>query len=463
MLTIKRKIVLAYTLAFGLMLFSFASFLYEDTKEAEIGKLDARIESSAAKLSTELGEGDEETRTVEGQSGVVREELSHLPGVHARLVRHDGTIVAEDSLLKMLPGADAHRIPHAGERFDAASPDGQRYRCLRMPIEINDRDHPVMELAVSLSEVEETLRRLLLRLFIGIPLTLLITALAAYGITRLAFRPMTGMVETAREITASNLHRRLSLPRARDEVRLLGETLNGMIERIESAFRSQKQFVADASHEIRTPLTVICSELEFAATQTTQAPVKESIQTSLLEIDRLTKLTDGLLLLAKLDASQLKLDLQPVRLDELLVECAQLIGTIARKKNVQMKIDLQDPVEIRADRETMKRAIVNLLDNAVKYSGENTVVTAAVSRHGAKGERVLLRFEDQGPGIPPTELPHIFTRFYRADPARSEQAGVGLGLAIVRQLVELHGGTVTVASELGKGTIFQIDLAASSP
>jgi two-component system phosphate regulon sensor histidine kinase PhoR len=147
-----------------------------------------------------------------------------------------------------------------------------------------------------------------------------------------------------------------------------------------------------------------------------------------------------------------------VRLDELLVECVQLISTVARKKNIQIKIDVQDAVEIRADQDKMKRVFFNLLDNAVKYSGENTIVTASISQDKSRPEKIQIRFEDQGPGIPPSALAHIFTRFYRADPARTENAGIGLGLAIVQQLVELHGGTVTVKSEVGKGTTFHIEL-----
>jgi len=460
MLSIKTKIILAYTLVFGLMLLGFAYFIYQDTKEAETEKLDARLESYAAKISTELSEEEDETRTAKDQSSILKREVDRRPGLHAQLISRDGIIVDQDSLLNALLNNHRQNSVHRGERIEVLSTGGSRYRCLRIPIELNDHDRPTLELALSMTDLEENLRRLQLAFLIGIPLTLAITALAAYGITRMAFRPMIGMVETAGQITANNLHRRLTLPKARDEVRHLGETLNSMIERIEAAFRSQKQFIADASHEIRTPLTVICSELEFASKQTKEPAVNESIQTSLVEIDRLTKLTDSLLLLAKLDASQLKLDLQPVRLDELIAECVQLIGTVARRKNIQLKIDLQDAVEIRADHDKMKRVIFNLLDNAVKYSGENTVVTASISQNDAQPEKILLRIEDQGPGIPQSALSHIFTRFYRADPARSEHSGVGLGLAIVRQLVELHGGTVTVKSQVGSGTTFQIELPA---
>ncbi len=461
MLSIRTKIILAYTLVFGLLLLGFAYFIYQDTREAETAKLDARLESYAAKISTELSEEENESRTDQDQGAILKREIDRRPGLHAELVSPSGVIIDRDSLFDQAPDGHTHGNVTRSERIGGFSAGGTAYRSLRTRVEVDENDRPVLELALSMTDVNDVLQRLLIEYLIGIPLALFVTSLAAYGITKLAFRPMIGMVDTARQITASNLHERLTLPKAHDEVRHLGETLNSMIERIESSFRGQRQFIADASHEIRTPLTVLCSELEFAASQTTEPAVKESIQTSLLEIDRLTRLTDSLLLLAKLDASQLTLDLRPVRLDELLVGCVQRISPVANKKDVQIKVDLHDAAEIRADEEKLQRVIINLLDNAVKYAPAHSVVTASVDR--VRPDAVLLRFDDTGPGIPAEALGHIFTRFYRADPARSGYDGAGLGLAIVQQLVELHGGTVSVTSTPGRGSSFQVELPAGAP
>jgi len=295
-------------------------------------------------------------------------------------------------------------------------------------------------------------------LFVAIPLTLLLTALSAALITRVAFRPMSAMVETTRRITAANLSERLSLPRAKDEVRHLGETLNDMIERIDGAFRSQKQFIADASHEIRTPLTIICNELEFALRKTGDPALQESIRTSLEEVDRLARLTDQLLLLARIDADQLVLRPDTFRLDELLLECVQRISSVAHAKRVTLNAEIDNPIEIHADREKLKSVILNLLENAVKYSNPDSTVCASVRVPGDSTSTVLLAVRDQGPGIPAHELTHIFRRFYRADTARSENEGSGLGLAIVERLVMLHNGRVGVTSEPGKGTTFTVEM-----
>jgi heavy metal sensor kinase len=457
MLTIKTKIILAYTLVFGITLCLFAFSIYQNTKEAETAKIDARLESHAAKIATELVEENDEP-TVSYESRILGIRTESLTGLRTQVIDQSGKIIVTDSILAGLTARGWQQASSGRRIFEVLQIKNQQYRCLWIPVEINDQSLFLVQLAVPMSDVDASLEHLRLLFFTIIPLALLITALAAYFITRIAFRPIAGMVETARQITAKNLHRRLALPDARDEVRLLGETLNNMIERINAAFISQKQFIADASHEIRTPLTVICSELEFAEKRTQEASVKESIQTALSEIDRLAKLTDGLLLLAKLDASQLSLDLQRVRLDELLVDCVQLVSGIAEKKGIQLRINLQTAVELQADREEMKSIILNLLDNAVKYSNAKTMVTASLTRRDSQTDKVVMSIADQGPGIPASVIPDVFKRFYRVDSSRTENPGSGLGLAIVERLVELHGGNISVQSEMGKGTTFMVEL-----
>ena len=454
MLTIKTKIIVAYTLVFGVMLVLFAYFIYRDTREAQTATVDARLETHAARIIAELEEESDSSAAVEVRAilGIPAEGLT---GLHIQLFDQSGKTIVADSALQRYPTTAWKEAVDGRRRREVLHIAGQDYRCLWVPIELNDKYPAAVQLAASLAEVDANLGRLLLFFLIGIPLALIAAALAAYLITRMAFRPILGMVETARRITAKDLHHRLALPAARDEVRLLGETLNDMIGRIEASFRSQKQFVADASHEIRTPLTVICSELEFAERRVTEPSVKESIQTSLSEIDRLAKLTDSLLLLARLDASQLKLDLQPVRLDELLVECVHLVKSIADKKEIRLRVDLEEALELPADRERMKSIILNLLDNAVKYSRRGSTVSVSLARTNSSA---MLSVADQGPGIPAEALTDIFKRFYRVDVSRTQIEGSGLGLAIVERLVELHGGKISVQSEAGRGTTFTVEL-----
>lgn len=457
MLTIKTKIILASTLVFGLMLTLFALVIYQGTKEAETAKVDARLETQAAKIADEFEEDADEGRVLDMEA-ILSPGSGALSGVKVQMFDSSGRVIMADSVLSQYP-AGAWQRALTGERyFEVLEGRGEPYRSLWIRPASFRRPSSVIEIALPMTELEESLSHLRLLFIITIPLALFLTALAASFITRLAFRPMMGMVETAKTITAKNLHERLAIPRAKDEVRLLGETLNRMIGRIDAAFNSQKQFIADASHEIRTPLTVICSELEYALGRMSDPSLKDSLATSLSEIDRLTKLADDLLLLAKLDADQLQLAMGPVRLDELLTECVQRVGSLAQKKQIQIRITIEDVAEVRADREKMKSIILNLLDNAVKYSPANSVVTASLALKAPGGDRVLLAVADQGPGVPAEAIPEIFKRFYRVDPSRTGSGGSGLGLAIVERLVDLHGGSVSVRSSPGRGSTFIVEL-----
>ncbi len=458
MLTIKTKIIFASTVVFGVMLVLFAFVIEQRTSEVELSKLDARLESQVDKIATELEENI--------HAGVfpsvtkLREIMAGgLPGARMQVIGREGKILVADSLLSVSSSQVWQEVMNLGslrkQTFDILQ---HAYRCLWLRSEAEARIPYVVQLAAPMDEIHAHQRDLLLLFVVAIPLALVVTAAAASVITRLAFHPITGMIQTAKQITGSNLHQRLDLPHTHDEVHALGETLNNMMERIDGAFKSQQQFVADASHEIRTPLTVICSELEFAEQRVSDPTVKESIQTSLSETDRLARLADGLLLLAKLDAAQLKLSIQPFRFDELLAECMQLVGSVAAKKQINLRVNIEEAVEVAADREKLKSVVLNLLDNAIKYSAEQTTVSVSLARKLEDAKKIVISVEDQGVGIPASVLPYIFKRFYRVDPSRSDAEGHGLGLAIVERLLQLHGGSISVKSEVGKGSIFIVEL-----
>ncbi len=453
------KIILLSTLVSGIMFSLFAYIIYRSAESSELATLDARLESHADKLMTELEE-DADAKSFPDKAELSALRTEGLVGVRYRVLGKSGEPVVADSLLAEIASPDLQQVFEGISIREARRFPQGNMRCLWIRAEVKNRYPYVVEVAAPMTDLEATLARLRLLFLFIIPVALVATSLAALGITRAAFRPLRGMVETAREITAENLHRRLTLPDARDEVRLLGETLNNMIDRLGTSFESQRQFIADASHELRTPLTVVCTELEFVSERLSDPALTESIQVSLAEIDRLAKLADGLLLLAKLDASQLKLDLTPVRLDELLLECIQRVRTLAERKKIEMRVEVQEPVELKGDREKLKSIFLNLLDNAVKYSPEEGVISARLGVVPANDEpgEVIITISDNGPGIPRSEFVNIFLRFYRIDPSRNDTPGSGLGLAIVEQLVKLHGGSVDVESEPEKGAAFTVKL-----
>jgi len=219
---------------------------------------------------------------------------------------------------------------------------------------------------------------------------------------------------------------------------------------------SQKRFVANASHEIKTPLTVIQTELEILEKKIKDSESEESIKNALSEIENLTKLTNSLLTIVKLDASQSKLNLSQVRIDELLADCIQTINKAAISKDINVNLSFDDAVEIEADKEKLRSVFLNLIDNAIKYSFPNSIV--AVKLEKFSDDKVKVKIENSGPGISQDEIPYIFNRFYRSNEIRAKINGSGLGLAIAKEIVELHRGKISVESNIGEKTIFIVIL-----
>jgi len=456
-MTIKAKIILAYTIVFGVMLVCFAILVYGTSRDAEVARLDAYLDTHSMKIGAEV-----EEQWSEGNFPALPDfralQPEGLVSAHFRLLALDGSIIVPDTLLVSLRAPAGRPSPAEMPVYRTADIQGSLYRVLTAPVEVANTLAYRVQVVSSLSGVESNLGRLKLLFLCTIPVGLVIASLTAFLITRAAFSPVAAMIATAKRISADNLDARLSLPAIHDEVRLLGETLNGMMQRISSAFQSQRQFVADASHEIRTPLTIIRSELEYLERQTTGRRAKEGLRLSLGEVDRLIRMTDGMLLLTRVDSSRLSLNLSPARIDEILIECIQTVHEVFRRKRVRLTLHIQEAVEIAADGDKVKRVFLNLLDNALKYTRRGGTVSARLWQEPDGSLPVCVAIEDTGCGIAAKEIPLIFTRFYRADNSRPEGSGSGLGLAIAKSLVAKHGGEITVRSEQGKGSVFTVRL-----
>jgi signal transduction histidine kinase len=460
MFTIKSKIIAAYTLAFGLLVTGFAMIIYESTWDAEMAKLDARLESHADKLQTEL----EEVHLQPGfpkRSQLDSISTDGLKDVRIRLLTLDSNVLFADPGFDLGTRAKWNSGPNTTVQKGTAKWNHHKYRVMQWPVEVEDRIQYVLQVAAPMHDIDETMDRLRLIFLIAIPGSLLLAGGAAYFITRLAFKPMMNMVRTAEKISAANLDARLELPSTNDEVRQLGNALNEMIGRIDKTVRGQRQFIADASHELRTPITIIRSELESATRTARHKSVSGSLSTSLAELDRLSRMIADLLTLSKLDAETVKLRIAPVRLDELVVECVQAAGILARKRDVKLKVFIEEAVEISGDHEKLKSVVFNLLDNAIKYSAKSRSVAVRLVTSQSPG-KVSVTITDHGIGIPKSEQEKIFGRFYRGAQPRSSTDGSGLGLAIARRFAELHGGTITLASQEGKGSTFTIELPVAS-
>jgi heavy metal sensor kinase len=275
-----------------------------------------------------------------------------------------------------------------------------------------------------------------------------------------AVRPIQRMSTTAASISANNLSGRIDLTGVDNELGNLGTILNAMFARLQTAFERQAQFTADASHELRTPLAVIHSHAELAlARPRSGEEYREALETSLRAARRMRNLVEGLLTLARADAGNLAPQRQPIDLGALVEETAALLGPLAARREVAVRVDARD-VQVRGDQGQIGQVVTNLLSNAIHYNRAGGEVEARVS---AEQGGAVLRVADTGCGIPEEDRGHIFERFYRVDKARSrEMGGCGLGLAICKSIVEAHGGTIGFTSEVGRGSTFVVTLPAEA-
>jgi two-component system, OmpR family, sensor kinase len=460
-LSIKVKIVIAYTLVFGALLTGFALLTYEAAYDNEVAKLDARLESHADKIATELEE-DAREPGFPRQAPLDSLQTGGLSTVKIRLLTLDKNTVFADSGFVLDTRMGWNDGPTKSVQKSTVRIAHKKHRIMQWPVDIENKIRYVVQIAAPMHDVEENLDPMRVLFLVLIPVGLILSGGAAYLISMLAFKPMMNMVKTAETISATALDARLVLPNVKDEVYLLGRALNEMIDRIDGAIKSQRQFVADASHELRTPLTIMKSELEFAHRTVKKSKLKETIGTSLAELDHLSSLVSDLLTLARLDGAQLKLDIAPIRLDEMLVECVQAVSGIAKRKKIKLKLFIEEAVEIQGDHKKIMSVLLNLLDNAVKYSPMRKEVSATLTISRGALRKAIIVIKDNGPGIPKTEQVRVFTRFYRGSQSRSQTDGSGLGLAIAQRFVELHGGQIILHSAEGRGSSFTVELPVSS-
>jgi heavy metal sensor kinase len=318
-------------------------------------------------------------------------------------------------------------------------------------------------LRVSRSEerVLEQLWEILVVLVLGLPLIVVLAGVGGYVLARRALRPIDQLATEAHRITAEQLHQRLSVPNQHDEIGRLGAVINATLGRLESSFDQLRRFTADASHELRTPLAVVRGIGEAAVAERRTPPEYEEALGSILEeVDRMSNLVDTLLRLSRGDAGTIKLTQEPTNLGDLAQEAASSLGILAEERNQTLALDIRDHPIAPVDRLVLREALTNVLDNAIKYSPKGATVAVTVDR---AGDRAVITVADQGPGVPPEHRERIFDRFFRVDESRTRNGGgAGLGLAIAKWAVDMHGGQITVEDGPRGGSEFRIVLPIAS-
>jgi heavy metal sensor kinase len=306
-----------------------------------------------------------------------------------------------------------------------------------------------------LADLRDLLDNLYLIFLILIPTAVAISVFGGFALATRALKPVDNITTSARRITAENLDQTIPHNNVDDEIGRLTVTINEMIQRLHQSFAQVRQFSADASHELRTPLTIIRGEIELALRSTkTHEEYRRVLESTLEEILRLNAIIDNLLMLAKADQGGYHANLSEVDLKDLVDELHEDSEVLAQSKSIQVVLRTNAPVTIVGDRIRLRQLFLNLIDNAIKYTPEGGTVTLSMDRQDGFA---VFTVEDTGIGIPESELEKVFNRFYRVDKARSrELGGSGLGLSIARWIAELHRGSVTVQSELGRGSTFKV-------
>jgi heavy metal sensor kinase len=306
-------------------------------------------------------------------------------------------------------------------------------------------------------EMEEFVSVLLLAL----PLALVLAGLGGYALARKALAPVDVMAHKAERISAERLSERLPIENPDDELGQMAGAFNATFARLEEAFEQLRRFTADASHELRTPLTAIRSVGEVGLqAQRSATEYRDVIGSMLEETDRLTRLVDSLLTLSRADAGRIQLARTEVPVVDLVNEASALVDVLAEEKQQRISVRGEPTLVVSGDRLILRQALVNLIDNAIKYSPTGAEIVVQV--HAGVDGQAIVEVIDQGPGVSLKHQSRIFDRFYRVDTARSrEWGGAGLGLAIARWAVEAHGGQITLESAEGKGSTFRVSLPST--
>ena len=313
----------------------------------------------------------------------------------------------------------------------------------------------IVEVGAPTARIETMLHQLILLLALGLPIVVAVTG--GYLLVKRALAPVDQIARKAEQITQHSLSERLPVTRTGDELERLSISLNHMINRLEDAILNSKRFVADASHELRTPLTVLRGELENSAQDgDLNADTRETLGSMLEEVERLAKIVEGLFALSRLDAGEAQAEWVQFDLAELAATTADQMSLLAEDKGISVSCEAGQRIVVEGDRARLKQVIVNLLDNAIKYTPGGGSIRLQVTRQNS---HAILQVADNGMGIPAEALPHVFERFFRVDKARSrDQGGAGLGLSIVKSICAAHGAEVEVESSSAQGSHFRVKL-----
>ena len=457
-LSIRTRLTLWYSGLLLVILAAIGALSYSWLRRTVHQDLDASL-LAVARAIRDTGAPDRPEREVEA---LLREMLG--PELYDKFFRlldpegrpHTSGSPPRGDALPLSGPARARAVRGESTLETVAGPGAEPLRVFTMPIVRDGRVADIVQVGTSVRRAEAVLDRYLQTLLVLIPLGVGLAALGGAVIARIALRPVDEMTRTARRITAEDLSRRVERPGTGDEMERLALTLNGMLARLEAAFTQTRRFAADAAHELRTPLAALRGGIEVALrAERTPEEYRRVLASSLEEVERLIRLAEDLLLLSRSSAGP-DVTRAPVDLEPLLLDVFDVGARLGQGAGVSVRTDAMASATVRGDATALRRALLNLIENAIKYTPPGGKVELGLTTGDGLA---VITVSDTGIGLDPADADRIFEPFVRLDAARArDTGGAGLGLAIARSIAVAHGGTLTVESRPGAGSRFVLRL-----
>jgi heavy metal sensor kinase len=455
--SVRIRLTLWYAGVLALSLIAFALAIYYAAGNISHERQDESLRSTTQTVASAYLEELGETHSQSTAGKVVLAEIT-FPNRYVQLSDNAGNpLAASANLAGSTIAIPSSVFTEARARgFTHATVNGLRVTVVPLS---SDQTLGYAAVAEPLSAIEDGLHDLRRDLFAGVLLVLLLASAGGYFLARKSLSPIASMNSQTQRISAENLSARLDVTNSRDELGHLATTINDLLTRLESSFKEQQRFIADASHELRTPLAVLRGETEVALGKTRSIEeYQQSLSLIQDEAERLSRIVEDLFILARQPINtRAALNKECVSLNDAVRDCARAAQVLAFRKGVRLKLENDSAsMALNGDEDLIKRLILNLLDNAVKYTPAGGEISLALVRQNGNAEIVV---RDTGIGIPAEAQPRIFDRFYRVDKARARtMGGAGLGLSIAQWIVELHGGAITLSSTPGHGSTFTVVL-----
>ncbi|HET9371087.1 MAG TPA: ATP-binding protein [Vicinamibacterales bacterium] len=470
--SVRARLTAWYVSLLAAILIAVVGLIYLLLARALYARIDAGLQAlvgiAATSLANDLNGGqDAETaaRRTTGELGSRQNVVAIYDG-RGRLLGEAGR---EDDIV--IPLVPADEIPTDVVRFITiveTDDRDDRHRLAMQRVVVPAFEAPfVIVTGTSLEPTDEELESLRSILIYVVPLSLVIAGIGGWFLAGRSLSPVVAMADRARQIGIENLGERLPVANPRDELGRLAGTFNELLARLQGSMNQQRQFMADASHELRTPVTTARTAATVALQQPSRAEAeyRETLAIVEQETTRLSRIVDDMFTLARADAGSYPIRIAPMYVDEVVDDVVRAARVVASSRDVTIAAASVRPAPFSGDEDLIRRLIVNLLDNAVRYAPSGSRVRVALDRDA--GGAYAISVSDEGPGIPAEIQPRIFERFYRVDAARthgeSSDGGAGLGLALVRWIARAHGGDVTVAASSRLGSTFVVTLKDSTP